>query len=930
MRSNHRDTSWEAAWQLVSVLAPLAVGLPVVVLPWIYGGVQSAVQWWLVAGLVAGVAGVLLNIRLQGSRVIVPGATVLLLVGLALGTLQILPLPVRWVQAFAPRNAELWQAAGDWLTDESALDAEAAKASAGPAVDAFGHATISLYPASTRRDLALLVAALALYLLGAYFFCQSKMALGLVAVGAANGAAIAFWGLAAQLRLPLALASGAWPTESNPFATFVNKNHAAGFLNLSLALALGLAIWSFTQGRAAAAGGQLADDAARNRTGRREGRSLKTRSRPVLQGLTGWQLFAVLAVAVITAGIISSLSRGAWVAAGVAALVTGCSLGIARRGGWKILAPIAAVGLALALVLWLGQGALVTARWNTLWSQLQTPDGRWAHWRDALVSAGDFWSLGSGLGTYRFAYLLKSTTPSNVWFYHAENHYLEALVEGGWLALLLVILLIGLMGLSCRKLLAEPVGSLSYALGAAALFALVSQAVHAAVDFGLYIPSNMALFALLMGAASGMAARLTWRDNAKGMGRSHRSTIPADASWRIGFERLAADVVGRLEALQAVPVSRVSAAIGASLLLVGLFFAWSETSAAAVVEASGQGVNPVKLSRQLPTVKQLASIASLEQAASRRPDDAELRQKLAELWILSMRMKMVRKWQETWGAGRDVNNLWQHSTPLELHAWAAQLEREQRDWELNSLRQSTDVSKDLSRAARHLMAARANCPILPEVHLRLAELSRLVSGLGDEEQHLARMRELVSNDDRLLAECGFVEFQSGRQEQALADWKRAAAGSSRELVPHMLQYAVQSPALCAELEALLPDDPAYLVELAKGPFAGGEYQELRQKLLAKASALLAKRDASAERHFLAGVIHALEDKAALAIEQLTRAVELAPDQIDWRYELALALQKAGKMEAAQEQARWCWNHDPANERYEQLVRQLVHLQITTR
>jgi O-antigen ligase len=162
----------------------------------------------------------------------------------------------------------------------------------------------------------------------------------------------------------------------------------------------------------------------------------------------------------------------------------------------------------------MGQGSLLSARWSTLWTQLQTPDGRLQHWRDALACVPEFWSLGSGLGTYRYVYLLHSSTPRSIWFYHAENQYLESTVEGGWLGLALVLVLLGLCGLACRKLLAEPPMSLSFALGVCAVFALVSQAVHSAFDFGLYIPSNMALFALMMGSACGLAAQLSARQQA--------------------------------------------------------------------------------------------------------------------------------------------------------------------------------------------------------------------------------------------------------------------------------------------------------------------------------------------------------------------------------------------------------------------------------
>jgi tetratricopeptide (TPR) repeat protein len=258
------------------------------------------------------------------------------------------------------------------------------------------------------------------------------------------------------------------------------------------------------------------------------------------------------------------------------------------------------------------------------------------------------------------------------------------------------------------------------------------------------------------------------------------------------------------------------------------------------------------------------------------------------------------------------------------------LKREKRDWELVTLRQSEEIQDDMQRAARHLLQAREHCPLLPATHLLLAELSPFIPWLGDEEGHLMRMRNLISTDDRLLMESGFVEFQSGRVDNALADWKRVAEHSPQQFLPQILEYAVQSPELTSEIEKLLPDDPASLVELAKSRFAGREGTATRERLLARARQLLTTAEATPERHYLEGMILSLEGNSPPAIEQLKKAVELRPEQIGWRYELALVLQRSEKLEAAHEQARLCWSLDPSNELYEKLYRQLVRMQLTTR
>jgi hypothetical protein len=189
---------------------------------------------------------------------------------------------------------------------------------------------------------------------------------------------------------------------------------------------------------------------------------------------------------------------------------------------------------------------------------------------------------------------------------------------------------------------------------------------------------------------------------------------------------------------------------------------------------------------------------------------------------------------------------------------------------------------------------------------------------------------VVGNDERLLVESGFIEFQSGRVDNAFADWHRAAQRAPQEQLAQIIVYAAQVPTLSNELEKLLPDDPTRIVDLVKNYFAASEAQPTRERMLKQAQRLLSRSKPTPQRHYLDGMVFALRDDNSAAIGPLTAAVELCPDELDWRYELAVLLQKTGNVDAAHEQARWCWSREPSNERYERLFRQLVRLQLTTR
>ena len=124
---------------------------------------------------------------------------------------------------------------------------------------------------------------------------------------------------------------------------------------------------------------------------------------------------------------------------------------------------------------------------------------RLEHWQDALRGVPDFLTTGSGLGTYRFIYRRYQDSFQEGWYYHAENQYLEALLEGGLigLGLLCGCLLVAACGL--WLLLRRAESPVALALGVTGGFALVSQALQSCFDFGLYLPSNSILFASLLG-----------------------------------------------------------------------------------------------------------------------------------------------------------------------------------------------------------------------------------------------------------------------------------------------------------------------------------------------------------------------------------------------------------------------------------------------
>ena len=259
------------------------------------------------------------------------------------------------------------------------------------------------------------------------------------------------------------------------------------------------------------------------------------------------------------------------------------------------------------------------------------------NWADGWRAAEDLLPAGSGLGTYRYIYRAYQQQPYDVWYYHAENQYLQALVEAGLPGLGLLLAVLGLVALACWRLLQHAPDAATYALGVAGTFALSSQAIHAVFDFGLYLPANMLLLALICGAVCGRAARIE--------GSGWRSS-DGSVRWPV--------------LLVALPPLRPWPPRAA--------WPWPACCCWAVVEVSPRGGQS---RRRWPTPEQLdlqrpQSVAALDRCLSRFAvgptdgvQDVEAQLKLAQLWTNRMRVG----WSKRSGRMRRPAHPSRHSGP---------------------------------------------------------------------------------------------------------------------------------------------------------------------------------------------------------------------------------------------------------------------------
>jgi O-antigen ligase len=438
-----------ALWTLV-VLAALS--------PWAFGAVEpGARRWATTAALAASAAAFLLAARRRETPL--PALPMAPAIGLLLlACVQLLPLPAFVHRTVAPGSYAVWH------------PAEPAAA----AVLGGGARPISLDPDTTLRSLAWLAALLTLAALAAPEFAERRRTWRAVLVLAANGLALAAFGLWARGRFGTRLYGLYEVPTIAPFGPFVSKNHFAGYTAMAALLAFGLAL-ALTDRREA------------------EGRAWSTGPR------AGPVVIALVAAAGMALGVLVSGSRGGAAmllagAAAAAALTLGSSA--SRR---RLVAPAAVVIVLGALVL-----AVLppTAR-----ERLRTATGasfRVGVWQDSLRLAGTSPLVGTGLGSFHDALPRVKLIHGLQRIEHAENEYVEVLADMGVLGLGLALAAAGgLFIRSAAGVRRSPPVTRGLAVGG--LAGLVALAVHSLVDFDLRIPSNAALAAVLAAAGAGAA-----------------------------------------------------------------------------------------------------------------------------------------------------------------------------------------------------------------------------------------------------------------------------------------------------------------------------------------------------------------------------------------------------------------------------------------
>lgn len=370
---------------------------------------------------------------------------------------QIVPLPDFLLGMLSGKSLEVWEKTGSVL---SSVGADIGN----------GFHSISLYPDATLKKILLLLS----YIVFGVTVSKSFRTTGWIKLALAPVFAMLF--IEAALGIYQYLGSGG---SEDATGTFFNRNHYAGFLEMSFPLALGCVL-------------SLGDWAA-------------TVRKPLMRRLVSSenfqkQLLFLFLLGVVFLAVLFSRSRmGIFSVLVSLAFFAFVSSRFIRSG--RMIYTVLAVALFFGLFIGLYP---ILERYFLVEQDLPS---RTELWRDVAVMIKDFPAFGTGLGTFGYAYpLYKVSVEKPLIYLYAHNDYLQVIAETGVLgfASLMSALFIflysslkALAGLSARQ------DYFRFFILLGALTGVFSILVHSFVDFNLQIPSNALYFAFLIGLSAG-------------------------------------------------------------------------------------------------------------------------------------------------------------------------------------------------------------------------------------------------------------------------------------------------------------------------------------------------------------------------------------------------------------------------------------------
>jgi len=376
--------------------------------------------------------------------------------------LQLLPLP----RSFLASVSQVHRLTLAWLA---------------PIQNAGFWGTLSIDPSATLLAFFKILAYVAVFVMAIQLFDSARRKNTIVTALIALGCFEAGYGILQYLLNWNKIFGYTNPYDSSvATGTYINRNHFAGLMDLTVPLAFALAFYTY----------QLWSDPRRRAASTRSGGASPLEFRIV---------FYLFLAVIMVIGAVFSYSRGGVLSVSFS-LVALSVLTIlkVRRKSWGILIAGLAT-LALGFSLWVGVGGLVHRFVNMGHAGYVSTQRRSMIWSDTLQLFRSNPILGTGLGTYEDALRPFQRHLVDLTIDHAHNDYLEFGAETGLVGF--ALLFIPIFYLLVRMVISFLKDHRRYrsAILLGCIGSTLGLLIHSLMDFNLHVPANAMIFAVILG-----------------------------------------------------------------------------------------------------------------------------------------------------------------------------------------------------------------------------------------------------------------------------------------------------------------------------------------------------------------------------------------------------------------------------------------------
>jgi tetratricopeptide (TPR) repeat protein len=266
-----------------------------------------------------------------------------------------------------------------------------------------------------------------------------------------------------------------------PFGPYVNRNHYAGLIGMIFPVLMGLFLFYKPHVLFKSFRKNLIE----------------------LFSLQKTNIFVLIGFSLVLAAssVFLTLSRSGIISLGISTIVFGLMV-LAKAEDRKAgLIVVIIFFLIVITVGWFGWSPIIERFSGIKNAEIFKVEDRFIHWKDSENIIKDFFAAGTGFGTFVHIYPAYRSVVRDLVLEHAHNDYMELIIEGGFVAIVLFSWFLAELFYKSYKAFTKRRERYSVYISKGSIAGIISILIFSFTDFNLHIGANGLYFFFLLGLA---------------------------------------------------------------------------------------------------------------------------------------------------------------------------------------------------------------------------------------------------------------------------------------------------------------------------------------------------------------------------------------------------------------------------------------------